>query len=120
MANRTKCGKQLAVRLMTTLKMKPELIKAFKKGEVYKTLSGNQNFGSISSINSKDEMKVITELEEEGFIVYHVLSSSLVVDGLKMKSVSYLFVPNDIFAAFDLTDEDVKNDRERNANIRTL
>jgi hypothetical protein len=119
-------SQKLAEGLMKTVGMKESIIESHKEGKVSKTNCINPLAIYQDDVSDSD-MSTISDLEQNGLLVYHILFSYLMI-GKKTEiqcehelstfenvvtMTSYLCVPKDIFAESIATDEDVTSESNK-------
>lgn len=124
-------SQKLAIDLMKTVGMKDCIIKSFKEGKVLKTNSLNPLSISQIGLTELDE-RIISDLEKNGLLVYHVLLSNYMVGKQTeiqsehevstyekvITAKSYLCVPMDIFAEAITFHEGVTNESNKGLVIK--
>lgn len=126
-------SQKLAEDLMKTLDMKESTIKQFKEGKVLKKNCINPLSILQEDVSDQDK-KTISDLAQNGLIVYHILSSHRIIGKVNeiqsefevsmfekvITITSYLCVPKDIFGEASLIDEAVVKESDRKSVINNF
>lgn len=124
-------SQKLARDLMKAVGLKKGIIESFESGQIVRT--NCKNVLSITQENiTENDMKIISDLETNGLLVYHVLVSDIMI-GIKteiqcehevstyeniISTISYLCVPSDIFTEAMSYENDVTNEGSRESVIK--
>jgi hypothetical protein len=123
-------GQKLAEDIMETLRMKASIIEHFKQGVVTKTNYINYHKVLQSEVTDQDK-RIISDLEKNGLLVYHILMSyslsgvieeissefSVSTFGEVITKKSFLYVPIDIFQEAK-AEGDAEEDSNRSDEIK--